>query len=211
MDQRSYSIIVADPQPIAAEGVRALVKATGDFQFLEGVQSLPAALDAIRRNEPSLLLVDKGFGLLQLLHFFDDLRVAGLNPAIVVWGASVSEAEVLRLVQGGAKGMARKTESLDRLLACLTAVATGALWVTGIHPVGNEAAAPPRLTPRERQVVDLVLQGLRNREIAVELGMRPGTVKVHLKHIFEKTGIRGRYGLALSCLHAKQQETVACG
>ena len=56
------------------------------------------------------------------------------------------------------------------------------------------------LTAREQQVLELVEQGFKNKEIATELGIRPGTVKIHLKHIFEKTGVRGRYGLALSGL-----------
>ena len=59
------------------------------------------------------------------------------------------------------------------------------------------------LTTREQQVLDLVEQGFKNKEIATELGIRPGTVKIHLKHIFEKTGIRGRYGLALSGLRER--------
>ena len=54
------------------------------------------------------------------------------------------------------------------------------------------------LTAREQQVLELVEQGCKNKEIAVELGIRPGTVKIHLKHIFEKTGVRGRFGLALN-------------
>ena len=56
------------------------------------------------------------------------------------------------------------------------------------------------LTPRESQVMELVEHGLKNKDIAASLGIRTGTVKIHLKHIFEKTGIRGRYGLALSGL-----------
>jgi len=59
------------------------------------------------------------------------------------------------------------------------------------------------LTPREQQVLELVEQGMKNTEIARELGIRPGTVKIHLKHIFEKTGVRGRYGLALTGLKEK--------
>jgi DNA-binding NarL/FixJ family response regulator len=59
------------------------------------------------------------------------------------------------------------------------------------------------LTAREQQVMQLVEQGFKNREIANELGIRPGTVKIHLKHIFEKTGVRGRYGLALTGLREK--------
>jgi DNA-binding CsgD family transcriptional regulator len=61
----------------------------------------------------------------------------------------------------------------------------------------------PDLTPREFQVLALVEQGMKNREIAQELGIRSGTVKIHLKHIFEKTGVRGRYGLALHGLRSR--------
>ena len=63
----------------------------------------------------------------------------------------------------------------------------------------------PRTEPttREQQVLELVEQGFKNKDIANELGIRPGTVKIHLKHIFEKTGIRGRYGLALSSLRER--------
>jgi DNA-binding NarL/FixJ family response regulator len=64
-------------------------------------------------------------------------------------------------------------------------------------------AQRPHLTPREAEVMELVEQGLKNKEIAKTLGIRPGTVKIHLKHIFEKTGVHGRYGLALSGLREK--------
>jgi DNA-binding NarL/FixJ family response regulator len=65
------------------------------------------------------------------------------------------------------------------------------------------------LTARELQVMDLVERGMKNKDIAVALGIRTGTVKIHVKHIFEKTGIRGRYGLALSGL--KQKGLMAMG
>ena len=54
-----------------------------------------------------------------------------------------------------------------------------------------------------RDLRDLVERGMKNKDIAVALGIRTGTVKIHLKHIFEKTGIHGRYGLALSGLKEK--------
>jgi DNA-binding NarL/FixJ family response regulator len=70
---------------------------------------------------------------------------------------------------------------------------------------GWERAASSRcaLTARELQVRELVERGMKNKEIAKALGIRTGTVKIHLKHIFEKTGIHGRYGLALSGLKEK--------
>jgi DNA-binding NarL/FixJ family response regulator len=69
----------------------------------------------------------------------------------------------------------------------------------------------PALTARELQVVDLVERGMKNKEIASALGIRTGTVKIHVKHIFEKTGIRGRYGLALSGLKEKGRMAVGAG
>jgi DNA-binding CsgD family transcriptional regulator len=59
------------------------------------------------------------------------------------------------------------------------------------------------LTARERQVMELVEQGKKNREIGDDLGIRPGTVKIHLRHIFEKTGVRGRYSLAFTGIRQK--------
>jgi len=121
--------------------------------------------------------------------------------AVVVWGVSVTEAEALRFLQAGARGILRKTAGLPAIAACLRTVAAGRSWMEDC--VFRDAARSDRyprseLTAREQQVLELVEQGCKNKEIAQELGIRPGTVKIHLKHIFEKTGIRGRYGLALN-------------
>ena len=103
-------------------------------------------------------------------------------------------------------GESVRTPGLDSVLDCIRTVARGECWMP--DPV-SEAVMQPRypsrsgLTPREHQVLELVELGCRNREIAQALGIRPGTVKIHLKHIFEKTGIHGRYGLALSGFREK--------
>jgi DNA-binding NarL/FixJ family response regulator len=92
------------------------------------------------------------------------------------------------------------------MLNCFRTVAGGKNWME--DSVFREQPRDDRyprseLTPREQQVMELVEHGMKNREIARELGIRPGTVKIHLKHIFEKTGVRGRYGLALTGLRQK--------
>jgi len=94
------------------------------------------------------------------------------------------------------------------VLSCLRTVAEGRTWME--DSVFRESGLGDRyarseLTQRERQVLELVEQGMRNKEIAGELGIRPGTVKIHLKHIFEKTGVRGRYGLALNNMRQREQ------
>jgi DNA-binding NarL/FixJ family response regulator len=118
----------------------------------------------------------------------------------------MNEAEALRLMQAGAQGVIRKTADATSVMACLRTVAVGTTWMedcllsTGEKSVRNSRS---NLTPREQEVVELVEQGLKNKDIGLSMGIRPGTVKIHLKHIFEKTGIRGRYGLALSGLREK--------
>ena len=132
-------------------------------------------------------------------------------PRAVVWGVSMTEAEALRFLQAGAKGILRKTTSPSNMLSCFRTVVGGKNWMEdSVFRDQPRQDRHPRsaLTPRETQVMELVEHGLKNREIARELGIRPGTVKIHLKHIFEKTGVRGRYGLALTGLRQKGVLTV---
>ena len=131
------------------------------------------------------------------------------SVATIVWGATISEAEALRFFQVGARGILRKTADPEMFRACLTAVSQGNTWME--DAVFHDHAPRDRyprsdLTLREQQVMELVEQGLKNREIGRDLGIRPGTVKIQLKHIFEKTGVRGRYGLALSGLVSQKSE-----
>jgi len=174
-----------------------------DLEFCEVVDSLDSAASMLRRHPVDILIVDKGLGMHSVLDWLNQLKMSEKSPAIVVWGVSVTEAEALRFLQVGARGIVRKTADLNTLLTCLRTVASGRSWMEdSVFRDSIRAERYPRseLTPREQQVLELVEQGCKNKEIALELGIRPGTVKIHLKHIFEKTGVRGRYGLAISGL-----------
>jgi DNA-binding NarL/FixJ family response regulator len=151
-------------------------------------------------------MLDKAFGIHAVMDLLKSLRTTSSPTSAIVWSSTVSEAEALRFLQAGAAGVIRKTASLDTLLKCLRAVAAGNTWMQDENV--HESDRPVRsghspLTSRELQVMELVERGMKNKDIAESLGIRTGTVKIHLKHIFEKTGIRGRYGLALSGLKEK--------
>jgi two-component system, NarL family, nitrate/nitrite response regulator NarL len=202
-DQSNKTVVVCDTQPITAEGLRTLLAAAGDLEFLASLNSLEAATQLVTSQPPDVVIVDKGFGMRIVLDWIHDLKLAEAAPAVTVWGVSMTEAEALRLLQAGAKGIVRKTADLDNILNCLHTVGSGRSWMEDC--VFRDSARQERyprseLTPREHQVLEMVEQGFKNKEIALELGIRPGTVKIHLKHIFEKTGVRGRYGLAISGL-----------
>jgi DNA-binding NarL/FixJ family response regulator len=202
-DHSNKTVVVCDTQPITAEGLRTLLATAGDLEFLASLNSLEAATQLMTARPPDVVIVDKGFGMRIVLDWIHDLRLSDAAPAVTVWGVSMTEAEALRLLQAGAKGIVRKTADLESILSCLRTVASGRSWMEDC--VFRDSARQERyprseLTPREHQVLEMVEQGFKNKEIALELGIRPGTVKIHLKHIFEKTGVRGRYGLAISGL-----------
>jgi DNA-binding NarL/FixJ family response regulator len=200
---QSKTVAMCDTQPVTAEGIKTVLGNCSDLQYAEYVDSLEAATDLLRRSPPDIIMVDKAFGIHSVLEWVSETHSRYSQTAIVVWGVSLTESEALRFLQTGAKGIVRKTSSLDLVLSCLRTVALGRNWMEdSVFKDAMRADRYPRseLTPREQQVLELVEQGFKNKEIATELGIRPGTVKIHLKHIFEKTGVRGRYGLALNGL-----------
>jgi DNA-binding NarL/FixJ family response regulator len=195
---------ICDTQPVTIEGLESLLRGCQDMQVVGSATNLFSGLELVQVRKPSIVVIDKAFGLPAIMDWLASLRSTGALS--VVWGVSLSEAEALRIMQAGAQGVMRKTADPSTVLSCLRAVATGATWMEdSLLGDGEKTVRHSRstLTPREHQVVELVEQGLKNKDIALSMGIRPGTVKIHLKHIFEKTGIRGCYGLALSGLREK--------
>ena len=174
--------------------------------MVHGNNVIEEGVEAVRTLRPSLLVVDRGFGTQTVLDWLRILRTEQAPTLVVVWGSPISESEALRYVQAGAGGVVRKTAPLQDVLTCIRTVLSGGTWMEySLLPSVDLVVSTGRsgLTAREQQVIELVERGLKNKEIADALGIQTGTVKIHLKHIFEKTGIRGRYGLALNGLKQK--------
>ncbi len=197
------SIVIVDMQPVTIEGVRVLLDGAPDLKYSGAVSTLPSGMELVRSLRPSIVLIDKGFGMQAISDWLTTIR--GSKTAVIVWGSGIGNAEALRLMQSGARGVIQKTSELDSFLTCLRTIADGGAWMADSIFKMTEPESRPRsnLTTREQQVADLVERGMRNKEIGHALGIQTGTVKIHLKHIFEKTGCRGRYGLALSGLRSK--------
>ena len=199
------TVAICDVEPVAMEGLRALLEAA-ELHVVAAETSLPCAMDAVRELQPSMLIVDRAFGIQAVTDWIGALRISQPAMAIMAWSSAVSEIDAVRLLQAGAQGVVRKTAPLSDLLSCIRSVAAGGTWMDDDMLRETSRPVTPAHSPltfREMQVMELVERGMKNKEIGTQLGIRSGTVKIHLKHIFEKTGIRGRYGLALSGLREK--------
>ena len=201
-----HTVAVCDTQPVTAEGLRSLLSCNSELNFTRSVDSLRAAWKVVVDQSPDVVVVDKSFGLQSILDWIRSLQSTEHIPRVVIWGGAISESEALHFLQAGVKGLIRKTADLPTLLACIATAAEGLVWLEDSvfrDAHRQEPKLRSELTPREKQVADLIELGLTNKEIAEQLGISPGTVKIHLKHIFEKTGVRGRYGLALTGMREK--------
>ena len=210
------SVFLCDAQPILLEGLRAVLNRSQDYTLAGWASTLEQASVQIEEVRPSIVIVDRGFGMHVLLEWVADLRRRFPKVQIVIWAAGISDVECFRALQSGARGIVRKTAAIPALFHCLDTVVKNEIWTENLFerqdsPLGRPRTRP--LTPREQQVAELVSKGMKNREIAETLQIATGTVKIHLMHIFEKTGIRDRFelalqGLRLACERDGQQASV---
>lgn len=202
-------VAVLDPHPVVVEGLRSILVASGNYWLLQPAGSLESLTRLMIASAPQIVVIDKTVGVPVLLDWLDRIRDRNTS-GVVIWATAITDGEALRLLKAGARGVIRKTAEPATLLACLGAVAGGVTWMEDAlfsESVRHEGGPRTDLTSREQQVLQLVEQGLRNKDIARELGIQPGTVKIHLKHIFEKTGVHGRFGLALSGMRERMPVT----
>jgi DNA-binding NarL/FixJ family response regulator len=195
------SVFVCEAQPIVIEGLAKVLAAGDEFEYLGSASGLGEALDFVRGKHPDVVLVDQSAGLKLVFQFISDVRNTWSRCQPVLWVNDLAEIDCFRALQLGARGILKKTVPVQSIMECLRAVSHGDVWIESSlaeHSGGLDRRSPPRLTPREKEIVHHVCVGMKNKEIAEALAITPGTVKVHLMHIFEKTGVKDRFELAVN-------------
>jgi DNA-binding NarL/FixJ family response regulator len=183
------------------EGLQSVVGRHPELRIIGHATDLCVAVAEFRRARADIFLLGQPPSAKSVLPLLGQAREADLGASLVVWVNDVSEVDLFRASQMGARGIVRKTQSADTLVECLRTVGRGSVYLES--GFGSRANSAPqrngalRITPREREIVDFVCRGMKNKEIADELSITLGTVKVHLMHIFEKTGVRDRFQLAV--------------
>jgi two-component system, NarL family, nitrate/nitrite response regulator NarL len=194
------SVFVCEAQPIVIEGLAKVLVESKEFEYLGSASSLNEALDFVRGKHPDILLVDQSAGLKLVFQFISDVRNTWSHCQPVLWVNDLAEIDCFRALQLGARGILKKTVPVQSMMECLRAVSQGEVWIESSlsERGGLDRRTPPRLTPREKEIVHHICAGMKNKEIAETLAITPGTVKVHLMHIFEKTGVKDRFELAVN-------------
>jgi two-component system, NarL family, nitrate/nitrite response regulator NarL len=194
-------VLLVDDHPMIGAALEMLLRDT-NYDLVDRARTAAEAGKQIAKLKPDLLLLDvhlpDGSGLDILMR----LSRSRSRPKVILLTAGMDESQLLGASELKPDGMVLKTSDPGLLLESMDAVMAGRCWVDPEiaertrHAQERAASAPP-LTRRERELIELVRQGLRNRDIAAELGVTEGTVKVYLHAIFDKLHVENRTELAL--------------
>jgi two-component system, NarL family, nitrate/nitrite response regulator NarL len=197
----SSTIYLCENQPVMIEGFRKILEPCPDLKLIGDAPELELALAQVEGSNCDILLLGQPFTAKSMIPLVTEARESTIEAALVLWVAEAGEMDSFRALQMGVRGIVRKTQPAAILVECLRTVAMGSVFLEkalrspGI--IGSRRNGVLRITPREREIIKSVCRGMKNKEIAEALSITPGTVKVHLMHIFEKTGVKDRFQLAL--------------
>lgn len=197
------TILLADDHPMIRTAIEVLLRDTG-YEIVGTAATGDEAFALLAQLRPEILLLDlqmPGGSGMEVIRRLDGDEDA---PPIIILTAAIDDSSLMEARSLGVRGMVLKNSDPAYLLECLERVRAGDSWtdpelearVQELSDTLGERRRPA-LAPRERQLVRFVRQGLRNREIAQELGVTEGTVKVYLHAVFEKLGVSSRTELAV--------------
>lgn len=200
-------VVLADDHPIVLDGLEQLFRTETDFEVVARCRDGEEAIAAIERDHPDLVVLDVRMPRVDGLGVLAAVRDRRLATRVLLLAAAIEPAQAVEALRLGARGLVLKEMAPELLVEVARRIHAGGQWFDAAlvsraldEAGGRAAGAGPgngALTPREREIVDMVAEGLRNRAIAQRLGISEGTVKLHLHHVYEKLGVTGRVELLL--------------
>jgi DNA-binding NarL/FixJ family response regulator len=203
-------ILLCDDHAVVRAGLRALLSSAPDIEVAGEAATGEEAIALARKLTPDVVLMD-----LQLGEGIDGVEttrriLAGIDPAphILVLTTYDTDADITRAIEAGATGYLLKAERPEELFAAIHAAAQGRTALS--PPVAGRVMAHlrtprPTITPRERDILGHLVQGLTNRDIARTLFISEATVKTHLRRIYDKLDVTTRAGAVAA---AKEQRLI---
>jgi two-component system NarL family response regulator len=197
MPDEKIRILVVDDHKVVRIGLRTLIDAEPDMVVVAEAADGPSALAAHAEFHPDVTLLDLRIPGVTGADLVTQLRVAGAK--IIVLTSFDGDEDIFRAIEAGARGYLLKGSFPDGMLEnAIRAIHRGERLIPPeVAARLAERVGAPALTPREVAVLELVARGLSNKEIGTALSTSDGTVKTHLKHIYEKLGVGDRTAAAL--------------
>ena len=187
------TVVICTDQPVLEIGLRKVLESAADLTVAECCRTFPDVQRIAASRQPNLLI----YGLRPDANSLAALRAAAPNTAIVLWGAEFPTDLAHHAVELGVRSFLSSTSEPDTVRDCLRVSAGGEMWMERSLSISMLHSRPPRLSKRQTELVRMLTQGLRNKEIAARLGISEGTVKSYLTVLFEKVGAKDRFELAL--------------
>jgi DNA-binding NarL/FixJ family response regulator len=213
-------IVVADDHPIFRDGLCKLLALEDDFEVVAQASDGRQVIDVLAQHEPDILLLDLKMPGLDGLGTLQRLQNVKNKTRVIVLTASDDKNEFVQAMKLGTSGIVLKQTATDMLIKSIRKVHGGEIWldssttaavirqfVANDEPQSPPPSAAPRdrerspLSQREREIVALVAQGFKNKEMAEKMFISEQTVKNHLHNIFDKLGVSDRLELALYAIH----------
>jgi two-component system NarL family response regulator len=186
-------VLCVDDHRIVREGITLIIGREPDMEVVASAATGEEAVRLFERHQPDVTLMDLQLGAMSGVDAIRAIRLTSPEARVVVLTMYQGDEDIHRALEAGAFTYLLKDTLSDDLIRVVRDVHSGQ------HPVSPdvqarlaERADRPTLTPREIQVVELISQGMRNREIAVSLGISEKTAQVHVKNILAKLSVTDR-------------------
>ena len=210
--KQAIRILVADDHAIFRDGLRKLLEASDEAQIVGEASNGVECTKMLPKLKPDILMLDLRMPEKDGLAVLEEVNFESLPTRVIVLTAAEDDRDVVRAMRLGARGVVLKQSASDLLLKSIHKVYDGEIWLDNrmtaevIDAFKKSAEAgirreKPLLSDREKEIVQLVAQGFRNREIGEKLFISEQTVKNHLHNIFDKLGVSDRLELALYAIH----------
>jgi two-component system, NarL family, nitrate/nitrite response regulator NarL len=216
---KTIKIAIADDHPIFRDGLKQLLSLEKDFEVVAEIGDGAEVLRVVDERRPDILLLDLQMPGAHGLTILQKMQTASNPTKVIVLTASEDKNEFVQAMKLGTAGIVLKQSPTDLLFKSIRKVYAGEIWldshttaaVMRQFSIGDDVTGAPNgrgrerspLSTREREIVALVTQGFKNREMAEKMFISEQTVKNHLHNIFDKLGVSDRLELALYAIHKK--------
>jgi DNA-binding NarL/FixJ family response regulator len=194
-------IMVVEDHHVVRQGLVALLKATPDMEVIAEAQDGAQAVERFRQHRPDITLMDLRMPNLGGAQATEAIRKEFPQARIIVLTTYDGDEDIYRAIQAGARGYLLKDMFGEELMEAIRAVHAGKSRIpAAVAERLADRMGGPNLTARELSVLQLIVKGKSNKEIADELGIFESTVKTHVNNILSKLDVNDRTQAATTAL-----------